>query len=269
MDPLQPLIDSLAAEGRLRVWSLVITVFGDAVQIRGGRIATARLQRLLERLGVGNGALRTALSRLAADGWVERDRAGRNSFYRLSARGLAEFAPATGRIYAPPRVGPVRDWMLGVGGTVPAAALALGGGAWLCPAGAARPGPDTLAAVAGPLATAPEALAERVLGADHRAALVQLAADIAALPARPDPLTAMAARTLLVHRWRRIVLRFPDLPDELLPAALPLPGPRARVAAAYAALLAASEAWLDAGDAGFPAMPPADAAMVRRFRAPE
>ncbi|NBR89524.1 MAG: phenylacetic acid degradation protein, partial [Rhodobacteraceae bacterium] len=43
MDPLAPLIDALHAEGRLRVWSLVITVFGDSVQHRGGRISTARL----------------------------------------------------------------------------------------------------------------------------------------------------------------------------------------------------------------------------------
>ena len=77
MDVLEPLITSLHAEGRLRVWSLVVTVFGDAVQHRGGRIATLRLQHLLERVGVEAGALRTALSRLTSDGWVVRDREGR------------------------------------------------------------------------------------------------------------------------------------------------------------------------------------------------
>lgn len=38
MDPLAPLITAVHTEGRLRVWSLVITVFGDLVQHRGGAV---------------------------------------------------------------------------------------------------------------------------------------------------------------------------------------------------------------------------------------
>ena len=63
MDPLVPLINTLRAEGRLRVWSLVITAFGDLVQHRGGAVSSARLNVLLGRIGVEPGALRTALSR--------------------------------------------------------------------------------------------------------------------------------------------------------------------------------------------------------------
>ena len=51
MDPLSPLVEALHSEGRLRVWSLVITVFGDLVQHRGGQISTARLGQLLGRVG--------------------------------------------------------------------------------------------------------------------------------------------------------------------------------------------------------------------------
>ena len=47
---LERLIDSLHARGRLRVWSLVITVFGDAVAPRGGRVALSVLQDLMARL---------------------------------------------------------------------------------------------------------------------------------------------------------------------------------------------------------------------------
>ena len=110
MDPLKPLIDALHSEGRLRVWSLVITVFGDLVQHRGGEVSTARLGVLMNRIGVEPGALRTALSRLSRDGWVTRERAGRTSLYRLSDRGLDRFAPATSMIYAPPRREPVAEW---------------------------------------------------------------------------------------------------------------------------------------------------------------
>ena len=144
-------------------------------------------------------------------------------------------------------------------------AIALGDGAWLCPADLA---PDTQHSIAveGALRARPEVLATQVLEPLHLSALKRLMADIAALPLPPaDPLTAMAARTLLVHRWRRIVLRFPDLPEDLLPPGLSHPGPRARVAAAYGALLPASESWLDGADPAFPAMPAAGRDMAFRF----
>ncbi|MEH6752122.1 MAG: PaaX family transcriptional regulator, partial [Paracoccaceae bacterium] len=131
MDPLDPVITALHAESRLRVWSLVITVFGDCVQHRGGAISTARLGRLLGRIGVEPGALRTALSRLGRDGWVDSERTGRLSHYRLSPSGLARFTEATSRIYAAPRLSPVTAWSLSSDGT-PQTALALGG-LWLAP----------------------------------------------------------------------------------------------------------------------------------------
>ncbi len=262
MDPLAPLLQSLAAEGRLRVWSLVISFFGDAVQPRGGRVAAARLQRLMARLGVESGALRTALSRLAADGWLERDREGRNSFYRLSEGGIAEFAPATGRIYAPPRREHVADWTLGLDAPPPEGALDLGGGVWLCAGAGASPAGAI--AVSGRLTASSGALASRLLSAPHRAALERLGADIDALSAEPqDPLSAMAARVLLIHRWRRIVLRFPEIPEGLLPKGLD--DARRRVAMCYARLVPPSEAWLDAEDPAFPAMRAPGSAMARRF----
>ncbi|WP_102224004.1 PaaX family transcriptional regulator C-terminal domain-containing protein [Acidimangrovimonas sediminis] len=267
MDPLAPLLASLSADGRLRVWSLVITVFGDAVRPRGGRVAAARLQRLMERLGVEAGALRTALSRLASDGWVERDREGRNSFYRLSVRGLGEFAPASGRIYAPARPDTGGDWTLALGGDPPGGAVVLGPGLWLVqtPRGAA--GADAALSVTGRLLADPAALSDRLPTPDHREALSRLMSDLGALRSPPSaPLDAMAARVLLIHRWRRIVLRHPDLPDALLPPELR--GARARVAAAYAALLPLSESWLDHDDAAFPAMPPANGTMAQRFQGP-
>jgi hypothetical protein len=39
--------------------------------------------------------VRTAMSRLAADGWLERRKAGRNSFYRLAGKGRQTFDAAT------------------------------------------------------------------------------------------------------------------------------------------------------------------------------
>ena len=42
------------------------------------------------------------MSRLTADGWFERSRLGRNSFYRLVKEGRQTFETATRHIYDPP-----------------------------------------------------------------------------------------------------------------------------------------------------------------------
>lgn len=255
MDPLAPLITTLHGEGRLRVWSMVITVFGDLVQHRGGEISTARLGRILGRVGVEQGALRTALSRLARDGWVQSERSGRTSIYRLSARGLDRFAPATTRIYAPPRDAPVDRWAI---------ALRLGPSgrqeAVLSPADEAKDGADCL--VTGTLDAISDAYRAALLDPGHRAALAALAVDLKALAdPMPTPLDAAAARMLLIHRWRRIVLRFPEIPSALMPADAPLADPRQSVAVAYARLTPAAEAWLDGETTGestgeFKGLPP-------------
>src|SRR5262249_24541200 len=44
----------------------------------------------------------TAMSRLTADGWFEREKVGRNSFYRLVKKGRLTFDIATKHIYDPP-----------------------------------------------------------------------------------------------------------------------------------------------------------------------
>ncbi len=278
MDPLDPVITALHAESRLRVWSLVITVFGDCVQHRGGAMSTARLGRLLGRIGVEQGALRTALSRLGHDGWVDSARSGRLSYYRLSASGLTRFTEATSRIYAAPRRDPVTRWMVSTEGTAQTA-LPLGG-LWLSPAGE-KTGATDGATDGAPAGSAPafrltgqitdlsDAMRETLISADHAAALRRLYDDLDHLDRLDsDPLTHAAARILLIHRWRRIVLRYPELPCALLPQALAAADPRARVAATYLHLSPAAEAWLDSAPDDMAAMPAADRSFASRFCLP-
>ena len=80
-----------------------------------------------------------------------------------------------------------------------------------------------------------------------------------------DALTAAAARMLLIHRWRRIVLRFPELPAELMPDNAPLTRPRNAVANAYRRFWAASERWLDSEIGGQSGMPAANGLQQNRF----
>lgn len=259
MDPLAPLIAALHSEGRLRVWSLVITIFGDLVQHRGGEISTARLGKLLGRVGVEPGAMRTALSRLGRDGWVTSRRDGRLSLYRLSAQGLDRFAPATSRIYAPPRAAAVTRWAM-VAQVSETGEISHS----LCPAEAAPEEADCV--LTGTLEQLSDAYRRALVPQAHLDALAGLAADLQTLePLSLKGLDAAAARMLLIHRWRRIVLRHPDVPPEIMPDTAPLRNPRAAVAQIYARLTLEAERWLDGSEGDLAPLPPPDPGPTARF----
>lgn len=235
-DPLGPMIARFHADGRPRVWSLIVTIMGDAVLHRGGEIETAALLDLANRIGIGNSAVRTALSRLASEGWLDARRAGRVSHYRLTERAEAETRSASALIYAPRRkAGP---WLAG-SGPMPPGALGTEAAWWAQD----QDVPPGAIIVRGQPQGRWSDFAERHLDAAHRGAIAALECDLADLPNDPGPpLQAMAARTLLLHRWRRLVLRFPDIP--------PFDGTpdlRNAVGSSYCTLWPASELWLGPG----------------------
>ena len=264
----EAIIAALRGEERLRVWSLIITVFGDAIVPRGGRIPLQALQEILARLGIEPGAVRTALSRLASEGWVIREREGRRSFYSLDSGGRRAFDIATQRIYAP---GPPQwdgRWTVVVpilgedvaGADLEASGFASRNGTWIRPETTGAPalpsGLDTCLVIADQPGVSP-ADAYRFWDLDHIGEAVSVFVDalkplIVALEsgARPDPLDALALRTLLIHGWRRIILKAYPLPVALLPPNWPGLEGRGRVKAVYEELVAPSEAWLT--DAGLP-----------------
>src|SRR5271154_3629180 len=96
--PLSRIIEQLKREPS-RTGSIVITLFGDAIVPRGGSVWLGTLLAFFETLDIDSGVVRTAMSRLAADGWLERNKVGRNSFYRLVKKGRQTFDTATKHIY--------------------------------------------------------------------------------------------------------------------------------------------------------------------------
>lgn len=266
-----PLAATLARTGAPRIASFIVTVWGDAVAPRGGSLWLGSLQAILDRLGCKPGQVRTAMSRLTEEGWLARNRVGRHSFYRLGPRGEDSFGAASARIYA----GGGRDWdgsfrlvlfpdaearealaASGFGSLPGGAMLGLSGDPALLPRrlpvliahGRAAEDARLLAARAWPL----EALAEgygRFL--DAFAPL-----ELLAVP----PEEALPLRLLLVHEWRRLVLRDPRLPAALLPEAWPGTAAHRLAATLYRQLTPAAEAWLDAeGRNEEGALPPSDA----------
>ncbi|MGB0506589.1 MAG: PaaX family transcriptional regulator C-terminal domain-containing protein [Pikeienuella sp.] len=254
---LKPLTALLHSESRLRVWSVVISIFGDAVQPRGGRIAMRDLQDISGRMGIEGNALRTAMSRLAKEDWVVREKQGRNSFYSLSQAGQKTFIPATERIYQLPsgqaHSTSERTWTVAIpspgqkpaeGGVMLKGATLFQGlsdktksvltsNEYLLVSGQFQSVPDWVKKIAAPaeLSTRYAQLAEtitRCMQADN--------ADI-------HPLDALAARCLIIHHWRRIVLRHTVLPPEVKPINWPGDNCAILVAKSYQHLIAPSEAW--------------------------
>src|SRR3978361_431101 len=96
--PLARIIEQLKREPS-RTGSIVITVFGDAIVPRGGSVWLGTLLEFFKTLDIDSGVVRTAMSRLAADNWLERHKIGRNSFYRLARKGRQTFDAAVTHVY--------------------------------------------------------------------------------------------------------------------------------------------------------------------------
>lgn len=280
----------LAEQGMPTAWSVIVTVLGDAVLPRGGRIWTGSLIDILALIGLGGGVLRTALSRLVADGWLDSAKVGRRSFYELTQRGQDETLRAARRIYrtTPPAWnGQWQVALLTEGDTARRSALrqALAG------RGFSAASPDAFVRLAAE-AEAPEAvlagttiitgrtgdaaaaraLAGRAWNLDAIAqgygALERHVTPLldAPLPTARDAGDALAARILLVHELRRVVLRDPELPSALLPQDWIGARVRNRIADRYVQLRAASEDWLDRNaEGGDGPLPPADRTAQDRF----
>ena len=285
-----------------RAPSLIITVWGDAIAPHGGAVMLAGLIALLAPFGINERLVRTSVFRLAREGWLKAKPVGRESLYRLTRDGTRRFEQAYRRIYAPPVEGWDDTWEIVIAdGSTPSQRRALklelgwegfgtlAPGVYARPATAssavpriaaalritrhivvvrarddATPGGRTLAAVA------PHAWDLAGLAADYRRFLLRFGSVIdrfrVAGESAHDPAQALVVRTLLIHAYRRVLLRDPQLPATLLP--LDWPG-----AAAYALCRdfyrlthrAAERHLLATLQDARGTLPPASAAFYRRF----
>lgn len=285
--PLSRIIDQLKREPS-RTGSIVITVFGDAIVPRGGSVWLGTLLEFFAGLDIDSGVVRTAMSRLAADGWLTREKVGRNSFYRLAEKGHQTFEAATRHIYDPPP----SDWtgrfellLIGNGEDrdVSREALRNAGfgsplpGVWVAPSGV--PVPDEAAGAIRLEVSAEDDSGRRLLSAswplertaDAYLKFMKMFEPLRAALGRGGTLSdadAFTARVLLIHYYRRVVLRDPLLPESLLPSDWPGRAARSLCGEIYRALLVRSEQWLDShGINEKGPLPPARKALERRFDA--
>lgn len=227
--------------------SALFDLYGDHVRSRGGRARVAALVRLLAPLGVAAPAVRTAVSRMVKQGWLRPVRIHGSPGYELTERADRRLEDAAARIY---RTNGRGDWDGRWHVVVPERSAQraarerlrnglaylgyapVGDGTWI----AARASPEL-----GSLLDAEDLRAER-FSARHQgddAELVRRAWDLDAvgrsylrwlsdarglldtLPQQPTDEQAFAARSRLVHEWRKFLFTDPGLPRELLPAVWP------------------------------------------------
>jgi phenylacetic acid degradation operon negative regulatory protein len=232
----------------VRSGSLIITLFGDALAPRGGEISLASLIALLAGFGVSERLVRTAVGRLAQEGWIQAERLGRLSYYGLTAAGRERFAQATRRIYGSTNPDWHGRWTLVLAGGVGRSRQRLRRELEWLGFGALANGvfahPEMDAAAIRRELEEPSLLDSALVLSGHTAdaasarRLVNLGWDLADLERRyrrflqlfTPVLTAaskrgtrpgaacLVVRTLLVHEYRRVHLRDPLLPRSLLPA---------------------------------------------------
>lgn len=250
-----------------RVWSLIVTIFGDIVMDRGTiaepePVWIAPVLDLLALLGVDAAAARTNFSRLVANGTLMRDKTGRNTFYRLSPGSRADFSKAATIIYGRDLPHHTGHFALAIidraqDRAAARAHLSRSGFRFITPGAAILPEreldpPPTLPvgviparAAASPAiaGAAREAWQLDMLAQNYRWFLGEFA-DLRQGGAALDPTSAVARRVLLVHHFRRLILRDPLLSDENLPADWPGTSARYLFDTGLEALAALSEVWL-------------------------
>ena len=105
---IAPLLDKLD----LKAKSLLVTVWGDCVAPHGGTVWLGSLIALVEPLGLNERVVRTAVFRLQKEKLLSSKHIGRRSFYSLTKTGQHRFAEATTRIYASGDIPWNEKWLL-------------------------------------------------------------------------------------------------------------------------------------------------------------
>ncbi|MAC46280.1 phenylacetic acid degradation operon negative regulatory protein PaaX [Oceanospirillum beijerinckii] len=98
---VQQLVEDFCQQRPIRAGSLIITVYGDSIAPRGGTVWLGSLINILAPLGLNQRLVRTSVFRLAKEDWLISEQIGRRSYYSLTGSGRRRFEKAFKRVYAP------------------------------------------------------------------------------------------------------------------------------------------------------------------------
>jgi phenylacetic acid degradation operon negative regulatory protein len=226
--------------------SALFDLYGDHLRVRGGRAPIAALVNLLAPLGIAAPAVRTAVSRMVRQGWLDPERLPSGPGYRLTPRAMRRLDEAAARIYRTNTPKWDGSWhLVTLGGIADRATrdrvragltflgyAPLGDRAWIA-AHASSEVPTLLEnesvashTFASRLEGDPSALAAQAwdleaLGRAYHEWQRDAEAIAAGAGDNPGDELAFVVRSQLVHEWRKFLFRDPGLPRALLPAGWP------------------------------------------------
>jgi phenylacetic acid degradation operon negative regulatory protein len=243
VDPT-PTLSRRHAAGAPSARGLLFTLLGEFVLPGDGTAWTSAVLASFARLGIEEKTTRQALMRTAASGWLDPEKIGRRTRWRLTASAQKMLTEGADRIYS--FTGPGESWdgrWLLVYARIPesdrrarhvvqsrltwAGFGSLGAGLWI------SPHPDREAEAIGVLREAGVAADAHVFVARRSGladvqVMVAAAWDLGAIEDRYEefieefrgtaPADVLARQVEIVHAWRRFPSIDPVLPRELLPA---------------------------------------------------
>lgn len=249
--PLTQLIDRFQRQTPIRASSLIITLYGDAIELHGGTVWLGSLIQLLEPVGINERLIRTSIFRLTKENWLTAEKVGRRSYYSLTGTGRRRFDKAFKRVYASTLPAWDGSWCLAMLTQLPAdkrkqvrEELEWQGFGAISPVVLASPRADRTDINATLLdldaledtilfeTTGQDVMASRALRAQVRESwrieelgaqyseFIQLFRPVWQALREQDslqPMDCFMVRLLLIHEYRKLLLRDPHLPDELLP----------------------------------------------------
>jgi phenylacetic acid degradation operon negative regulatory protein len=239
-----PTLSRRHAAGAPSARGLLFTLLGEFVLPGDGTAWTGAVLAVFARLGIEEKATRQALMRTAAAGWLEAEKVGRRTRWRLTGAARRLLTDGAERIYS--FTGPTQNWdgrWLLVSARVPesdrrarhvvrsrlnwAGFGSLGAGLWISPHPEREGEAVQVLRDAGVADEAHVFVATRSGLADVRV-MVAAAWDLKEIEeqyerfieefAPPGPGDILIRQIELVHAWRRFPSIDPALPRELLPA---------------------------------------------------
>lgn len=276
---LNTLITRFQSQKPIRASSLIITLYGDTIEPHGGTVWLGSLINALEPIGISERLMRTSIFRLSQDGWINSDKVGRRSYYGLTHQGHRKFEQAFQRIYTPNRQAWDNRWFIIVVNLLSPEEKKL-----LCDElkwqGFASISSQLIASPCAEKYALKDTL--RLLQLEDKVVVFESSTDgqftnkpiqqlvkecweIDALAEqyqefialfypvwqelsdmeRLDPKSCFLTRTLLIHEYRKLQLRDPQLPEELLPLDWEGRAARQLCRNIYKKVTTAAEKWIE------------------------
>ncbi|MCW9017564.1 MAG: hypothetical protein OQJ89_11400, partial [Kangiellaceae bacterium] len=227
--------------------SIIVTVFGDLVSQHGGWIWLGSLIQALAPLGFSERLIRTSVFRLVQDDWLQVEKVGRKSFYAFTETASQHYTKAARRIYAGSSQHSDGNWLIVIPSFVPDSQMqsfkrqlrwlgfsSLASGTLAHPSIDKKSLEETLEEMA--LTDKVIVLEGRTIDQQSDINLKQLVeerweldsleqgyrefvrdySEIESSDLKADPELQFLIRTLLIHEFRRILLKDLELPKSML-----------------------------------------------------